>query len=195
MANGIEAIIAKIESDTNEYIAKLTQEHKQNLDQIEKEKNDKILEIKTEAEKTISLERSAAEESVSRRADATKRDMLLTEKTKLMDEVFSKAEAKLNSLNEQEYISFFAPMIKKACDGSGVSIDKITLIFPSNGRVDSNKLIEESKVGKVSFSDTGDFEAGFIMSTDEFEFDCTSHTLIYNNRERLQSIVTSVLFS
>ena len=38
MANGIDAIIARIESDTGEYIAKMSVEHAGKLQEIEKEK-------------------------------------------------------------------------------------------------------------------------------------------------------------
>ena len=55
-------------------------------------------------------------------------------------------------------------------------------------------IISESGL-KVSYEETGKFEGGFIVSTEEFELDCTTHTLIYNNREGLESKVTSVLFS
>jgi len=194
MANGIDAIIARIEADTDEYIAKMTKEHAEKLQEIENEKNEKIAEIKSEAEKTVNSEREAAKESVARRADAASRDMLLSEKTRLVDEVFTKAEEKINSLDEKEYISFFAPMLKKACEGSGVETKDIKVVFPSGGRIEAKKIISESGL-KVSYEETGKFEGGFIVSTEEFELDCTTHTLIYNNREGLESKVTSVLFS
>jgi len=195
MANGIDAIIARIEQDTDEYIAKMTEEHNKTLKSIEDEKNGKISEIKSETEKTVNSERSAAMESVSRRADATSRDMLLSEKTRILDEVFAKAEERLVSMEGEEYVSFFAPMLKKAWEGSGVRLEDILLIFPEKGKVDPEKVIEKSGLGKVKFEKTGKFEAGFIVSTEEFELDCSSHTLIYNNRERLESKVTSVLFA
>lgn len=194
MANGIDAIIARIESDTGEYIAKMSVEHAGKLQEIEKEKNEKISEIKSEAEKTVNSEREAAKESVTRRADAASRDMLLSEKTRLVDEVFTKAEEKINNLDEKEYVSFFSPMLKKACLGSGVELKDIKVIFPSKGRVEADKIVSSSGL-KVSFEETGKFEGGFIVSTEEFELDCTTHTLIYNNRERLESRVTSVLFA
>ena len=195
MANGIDAIIARIESDTDEYIAKMTKEHKEKLEEIERDKKEKIENIKSEAEKTVGSERNAAQESVTRRADAASRDMLLSEKTRLLDEVFGKAEQKLNSLSEEDYVSFFAPMLKKACEGSGVLTKDIKVIFPSKGRVEAKKIVDKSGLGKVSYEETGKFEGGFVVSTEEFELDCSSHTLIYNNRERLESVVTSVLFA
>ena len=53
-------------------------------------------------------------ESVTRRADAASRDMLLSEKTRLLDEVFAKAEQKLNSLSEEDYVSFLSRSISSS---------------------------------------------------------------------------------
>ena len=59
----------------------------------------------------------------------------------------------------------------------------------------AKKIVDKSGLGQVSYEETGKFEGGFVVSTEEFELDCSSHTLIYNNRERLESVVTSVLFA
>jgi len=193
---GLDKILEQIKKESDEAVSEKLTEAKTRADDIlkqaESEVRDECEHIRTSG---IKQAKDIEERAVSA-ADLYKRKAVLSEKQRIIAEVFDKACERLNSLKGAEYYDTVMDIaIKNALDQEG------TIIFSKEdlAQIPSDfemRLNARLKKGRLSLSkETRPTGGGFILSYGGVEENCTFKALIDASRESLADKVQEILFS
>ena len=193
---GLDKILEQIKKESDETVSEKIGEAKSRADDIlkqaEAEVKDECEHIRTSGKKQA---KDIEERAVSA-ADLYKRKAVLSEKQRIIAEVFDKAEERLRSLKGSEYYDTVMDIaIKNALDQEG------TIIFSREdlAQIPSDfemRLNARLKKGRLSLSkETRPTGGGFILSYGGVEENCTFKALIDASRESLADKVQEILFS
>ena len=197
--NGIDKITARIETDAVADAARIDQETKAQCDAIKAEGDKKAQEGYWEK---VRQGVKAAEDRVQRlakTADMEARKSVLSFKQGLVAEAFDKAEAKLNALDGEEYVSFLAALAVRA---SATGQEQIVLNAADRAAV-GKAVVEEANASLkaagrpagLTLSDKeGDFGKGLVARQGSVSVNCTVEALMAKARENMASDVAAALF-
>ena len=193
---GLDKILEQIKKESDEAVSERLSDAKGRADEII---NNARAEVEDECEYIKSQGKKQAkdiEDRASSAADLYKRKAVLSEKQRIIAEVFDKAEERLLNLKGAEYYDTVMNMaIKNALNQEGTIIfskedlDHIPTDFEM-------RLNARLKGGRLSLSkETRPTGGGFILSYGGVEENCTFKALIDASRESLADKVQEILFN
>ena len=193
---GLDKILEQIKKESDEAVSEKLSDAKGRADEI---MNSAKAEVEDECEHIKSQGKRQAkdiEDRASSAADLYKRKAVLSEKQRIIAEVFDKAEQRLLNLKGSEYYDTVMNMaIKNALNQEGTIIfskedlDHIPTDFEM-------RLNARLKGGRLSLSkETRPTGGGFILSYGGVEENCTFKALIDASRESLADKVQDILFN
>ena len=193
---GLDKILEQIKKESDEAVSEKIESAKSRADEILKEAEN---EAKGESEqiKSHGIRRAKdIEDRAVSAAELYKRKAVLSEKQRIIADVFDKAEKRLNDLSGSEYYDTVMKIAIKnalAQDGDIIFSEKDLKNVPSDFEM---RLNAQLKGGKLKVSDkTRETGGGFILSYGGVEENCTFKALIDASRESLSDKVQDILFS
>ncbi len=198
--NGIDKITARIETDAVADAARIAQQTKDQCDAIRTEGEKKAQEGYWEK---VRQGVAAAEDRVQRlakTADMEARKSVLSFKQSLVAEAFDRAEAKLNALEGEEYVSFLAALAAKAA----VTGQEQIVLSAADRKACGEKVVAQAnaalkaagKTGNLTLSaQEGSFARGLICRQGSVSVNCTVEALMAQARENMATDVAAELFS
>ena len=191
--SGFDEIIAQIYSDAKSEIDKLKEDNQKEVDNIilfAKEKANGII-TKTK-EEAVNEQKLELEKLESKNATLV-RDLELSEYQNYVSSLYDKAKIVLSNLEKEKYKEVFIPLLKSSLEDSFVANKEYTIIFAKNVSVSGEELLKDLKIScKIENSDK--ISSGFIISTNEFEINCSGEKLIEQQRKRTENEVYSCIF-
>lgn len=196
---GIEKIKERILEDASK--------EKQNiLNEAEKEADNILEKYRAKAEdvrKKILNEAKKEAEDEKRRilsmAQLEQRKIILKAKQDIIDEVFQKAERRLQEIPEKNYKNILYNMLLESVISGTEEIivnkqDK-NLITPDFIDKLNQELVNLGKAGDIRLSsENGDMIGGFILRSKDIEINATFDSLINLEREDLETKIAKILF-
>ncbi len=198
--NGIDKITARIETDAVADAARIAGEVKAQCEAIRAEGEKKAQECYWEK---VRQGVAAAEDRVQRlakTADMEARKSVLSFKQSIVAEAFDKAEAKLNALEGEQYVSFLAALAARA---AVTGTEEIVLsaadrtAYGSKVVARANAALKEAgrTGGLILSAQTGDFARGLVCKQGSVSVNCTVEALMAQAREDMASDVAAELFA
>lgn len=191
--NNKEVIIEKIISDAQSIVDDILSKAQQEVKSIESKTNDTI-----EALRAVEIPKGEkqAQEILQRKEMVTALDckkLVLSKKTKIIDEVFLSIADDMRKNNKKGYISLIENMIKKVCDDNDkVIISKYDKDIITKSVIE--KIAKESGK-KISLSnDMGDFCGGVILSGEKFDKNLTLEVEFEEIKQQHELEITKILF-
>lgn len=192
--SGIESITEKIIEDGQKtakgILAEAKAQSKEKIDEANKKASDYFEKEKIEAEK----EKAVIIERKLTVTDLEVRKVILTAKSEVISEVFSKLYKRLLELNDAEYKDFIQKLIENNADNG----DAVILNAKDKKRIDNlfiEKIAKNKKI-KISISDkTGDFSGGIILENKNIDKNITFETIVKLAREEFETDVNKILFN
>lgn len=192
---GLDKIIAQINEDAEISATKIINEARAEARKIteagksEAKKITATLEERTKSTCTDILERGKSA------AALYQRQILLTEKQKIIADVLEKAYSTLVALPDNEYFSFLLRLVKKhSTQGEGViffnekDLKRLPIIFGTE--------LDKASNSKLSISETPkNIDGGFILSYGGIEENCSLRAIFEEQEDSLQDIVNNLLFA
>lgn len=189
-------------------VAQILDEARQAGDQVLAEAENEAARILKEAEGQAAAKReetlagaAAQAEEIGRAAlsaaQLIKRNRLLEERRRLLQEALEKTGAYLRDIPEDAYFAALEKLIGRvALQGKGLLLlnarDKARLpgdfISRLNGGLPEGRSVEVS-------ADTVDIDGGFILQYDDIEMNCGFSAMIEAQREALEDLINRQLFS
>ena len=197
--NGIDKITARIETDAVADAARIAQETKAQCETIRADG-----EKKAQAGYWEKVQQgvAAAEDRVQRlakTADMEARKSVLSFKQSIVAEAFDKAEARLNALEGDEYVSFLAALAARAADTGREEIVLSAADRPLGKKVvdKANAALKAAgRTAGLTLSDTeGAFGRGLVVRQGSVSVNCTVEALMAQAREDMASDVAAELFA
>ena len=197
--NGIDKITARIETEAVADAARIAGEAKTQCEAIRAEGEKKAQEGYWEK---VRQGVAAAEDRVQRlakTADMEARKSVLSFKQSLVAEAFDKAEAKLNALKGDEYVSFLAALAARA---AVTGTEEIVLSAADKAAygpkviAQANAALKKAgKTGALTLSaGEGKFARGLVCKQGSVSVNCTVEALMAQAREDMASDVAAALF-
>ena len=189
-------------------IEKILSDAKAEAEKIKKEAEAKIAQEKTRVDKqleeyrkqTESLAKTAGETARQQVLSAARMELakeLLAEKTKILVEIFAKAEQQVKSLPDEKYSSL---MIKLMTD-SAQSGDEEVIIDADEKRIDQrlidrvNQQLSSKKKGDLKLaSEKESIGGGFILKKGKIKNNCSLKVLLSQARGELEIELAKQLF-
>ena len=198
--NGIDKITARIETDAVADAARIAGEVKTQCETIRAEGEKKAQEGYWEK---VRQGVAAAEDRVQRlakTADMEARKSVLSFKQAIVTDAFDRAEAKLNALKGDEYVSFLAALAARA---AVTGTEEIVLSAADKAAYGPKVLAQANaslkkagKTGALTLSaQEGSFARGLICKQGSVSVNCTVEALMAQAREDMASDVAAELFA
>ena len=197
--NGIDKITAHIETDAVADAARIAQETKSQCDAVKAEGEKKAQEGYWEK---VRQGVAAAEDRVQRlakTADMEARKSVLSFKQSIVADAFDRAEAKLNALEGEEYVSFLATLAARA---AVTGTEQVQLTAADRAAL-GEQVVEKAnaalraagKTAKLTLSEkAGNFGRGLVLCQGSVSVNCTVEALMAQAREDMASQVAAELF-
>ncbi len=190
--NGIEKITERINKDAQEEILRAKESLDAEIAALFAKTDEDIAAVKAETEKRAELSQKDAILRAEKTAETKRRDIILAEKNNLIEKAFDNACASFLTMEKEEYIGIFAPMIDEAAKDPSVK-GKKTLIFSEKERF-AKELLKKSSLNDAEVLQNGSFTGGFILKTDDVEISCTVEKLIESGKNSIRAKVYKALF-
>lgn len=153
-------------------------------------------ELKAEYDKRIAAFNEEAQLALSGQKTLLNLDSQKAElkvKRELIDEVYKGVEARLNALNDDEYLALIGALIKKYAENG----DKVIISKRDSTRINNKWLSDLSDVLGLSLSLQNEFHSdmgGIILRGSRYDKNLTFSALIGEARKDTESIVANRLF-
>lgn len=192
--NGLDKIIKKIESDSQEACRAMISEAELKAKEILSAGEKNCEEIKKREE--IRCETACADVRARAKSAAEleiRKGKLLARQTVISD-MLEKSKNSLKNLDKEEYFSLILKMVGKYSekqDGIIVFSKKDT------DRMDKNFISKINKVsaGKLTLGEPDrKIDSGFVLVYGDIEINCTFDTIFTVEKEKLTDVVSAVLF-
>ena len=146
---------------------------------------DKIIaEAKKQAEAAVSNGNSAA--------TLIKRDLMLKEKSAMINKVLNAAADRINGLGDEEYFEFLIEIAKNnRMNGRG----EVFLCEKDLNRKTDTFKAELENLGLTVNGSPADIDGGFILKYGDIQMNCAISALIHEKREILTDKVNRILFA
>ncbi len=198
--NGIDKITARIETDAVADAARIAQETKAQCETIKAQGEKKAQEGYWEKVRQGVASAEDRVQRLAKTADMEARKSVLSFKQSLVAEAFDKAEAKLNALEGEKYVSFLASLAVRA---SATGKEEIVLSEADRKAV-GKKVVDKAnaalkaagRTGGLTLSEkTGSFDRGLVCRQGSVSVNCTVEALMAQARENMASQVAAELFA
>ena len=198
--NGIDKITARIETDAVADAARIAQEVKAQCEAIRAEGEKKAQESYWEKVRQGVASAEDRVQRLAKTADMEARKSVLSFKQSIVAQAFDKAEAKLNALTGDEYVTFLATLAAKAA----VTGTEEIVLTAGDKKDYGKKVVEQAnaalkaagKTAKLALSDEeGSFGRGLVCRQGSVSVNCTVEALMAQARENMASDVAAELFS
>ena len=198
--NGIDKITARIETDAVADAARIAEQTKAQCEAIRAEGEKKAQEGYWEK---VRQGVAAAEDRVQRlakTADMEARKSVLSFKQSIVADAFDRAEAKVNALTGDAYVTFLAALAAKAA----VTGEEEIILSAEDKKTYGKKVVAQAnaalkaagKTANLSLSETeGSFGRGLICKQGSVTVNCTVEALMAQARENMASDVAAELFN
>ncbi|AEB75508.1 V-type ATP synthase subunit E [Clostridium botulinum] len=198
--------MSNIENLTNKIIENAKSTAKNLIDKA-KEKETNIISKKVnmaEKEKNIILSKAKDESQIKKQriisnAKLKARDMKLSAKIEMLDEVFNASIGELNRMTTSEMLNFIKnSILSSEIDGDEEIIVDISNIVVTSQFVDglNKELRLKGKIGKLKLSsETRNIGGGYILAKNGIEINNTFDFLVKSLRNDIEAEVAKVLFS
>lgn len=198
--NGIDKITARIETDAVADAARIASQTKEQCDAIRAEGEKKAQEGYWEK---VREGVKAAEDRVQRlakTADMEARKSVLSFKQSIVADAFDKAEARLNALEGDAYVSFLAALAAKAA----VTGREEIVLTAADKKAYGPKVIAQANAalkaagkpaGLTLARSEGTFGRGLICQQGSVSVNCTVEAMMAQARESMASDVAAELFA
>lgn len=195
-----------VEKIKEEILAEARHEAEANVSRAKAKADDLLRKAREEAErkKQTILEKATQEgEDKRQRILATTelegRKKRLQAKQEVLEEVFAKVMAALNSMPVKEYSKVLTEMIINSVK---TGTEEIVLTEKDRGRLSETflanvnlRLSKEGKTGGLKFSDVvGDFQGGFILKSGDVEVNQSFDAILRMQHDELEALAIKVLF-
>ena len=195
--NGIDKIIARLQSDTQTEIDALNAETEARCAALRAEYAEKAQAVYDARIRTGTEECRVQGERLASAADMESRKGMLAFKQSLVSDVFLGAVKQLTELPRDEYVSFLAGLAAKAAaDGTEELVfnAKDAAAVGADVAKAANALLGAKGRLTVS-SQTRDIPGGVIVRQGDIETNCAVDVLVQMQRSALASQVAEVLFA
>lgn len=195
-----------VEKIKEEILAEARHEAEANIKRAKAKADDLLKKAQEEAarKKQTILEKATQEgEDKRQRILATTelegRKKRLQAKQEVLEEVFTKVMAALNSMPAEEYSKVLTEMIINSVK---TGTEEIVLTDMDRGRLGETflanvnlRLSNEGKTGNLKFSDeVGDFQGGFILKSGDVEVNQSFDAILRMQHDELEALAIKVLF-
>ena len=198
--NNLENIKAKILSEAEDYKTEALKNARLQREEI-------IANFKSEGEFGSAKIKAHAKDIISEKETRflstmknEERNAILSVKSRLISECFDKAVDKINSLDDESYLSFLTDLLRR-CVADGVS--QIILNEKDKSRIGDALLKNAKEImselgrnGSITLSENcADISGGFILKYGDIEVNCTTENTIMQNRKKLESEVLKLIMN
>ena len=193
----LDDIIKKINSDANKKVDDILAEAKKAADCILKEAKSNADKRKEYLQSKSNL---AADEEKKRVIILAKLDLrknLLTEKRKLIDNVFDQVQSEIKNLDDSKYKSFIQKLLSEYVSSGNETVIPPrghSKIWNSKFISELNKTLNKGTAQLKLSADTGTFEEGFILKDGFVETDCTISAIVKSLKEKYETKIDKILF-
>jgi V/A-type H+-transporting ATPase subunit E len=195
--NGIDKIIARLESDTQSEIDALNDETSARCEAIRQAFGEKAQAVYDERIKAGAEECRLQGERLASAADMESRKSMLAFKQELVSGVFDAAVERIAALPRAEYVAFLASLAAKAA-----VYGTEELLFNAKDANEVGRDVAKAAnaklgaKGKLTVSEeTRDIPGGVIVRHGDIETNCAIDILVQLQRSDLASRVAEVLFA
>ncbi|MDH4201451.1 MAG: V-type ATP synthase subunit E [Phycisphaerae bacterium] len=193
-----EQVVKKILAEANAKAEKIVHDAKakaaEQMSQLENEMTD------FDAE-TGRLAEAAAEDKLQRmlaNARMANAKQTLAAKGAILDEVFEKANAAVNKLPDDQYLSLMTTLLKKAVETG----DEEVIVGKNESRINERFITQMNRQLNSGFkrnlrlgSRRADITGGFILSRGKVQINASTDVLIESLRERMEIELSQELFA
>ena len=197
--NGIDKITARIETDAVADAARIDQETKAQCAAIKAEGEKKAQEGYWEKVRQGVKNAEDRVQRLAKTADMEARKSVLSFKQSLVEEAFDRAEAKLNAMEGDEYVSLLATLAARAA----VTGTEQLVLNAADRKAYGPKVVAQAnaalkaagKTAGLTLSEQeGAFAKGLICRQGSVSVNCTVEALMAQARESMASDVAAELF-
>lgn len=191
--NGLDTILARIQSDTQAKIDALKRENEAERTAIRNRYSAEREQICTQMQQLAKQTAAERYERLCSAAEMEAKKQLLCARQEVLGEAYELALEKLCAMSGEEYISFLVTLAAKASRGGG------TLVFSASDRADVGAAVVERANRDhgctLSLSEnTADIRAGFVLDEGTTEVNCSFEALVRAARQSTEREVAAVLF-
>ncbi len=198
--NGIDKITARIETDAVADAARIASQTKEQCDAIRAEGEKKAQEGYWEKVRQGVKSAEDRVQRLAKTADMEARKSVLSFKQSVVAEAFDKAEAKLNALEGDAYVSFLAALAARAAVTGTEQIvlsadDKAAYGAQTIAQANAALKAAGKTAGLTLAEQAGSFGKGLVVRQGSVSVNCTVEALMAQAREDMASDVAAELFA
>ena len=190
-------VVEKILSDANVQAEAIKNEANKTAESLNAKINHEIADLKDESTKIAESKAADRRDRVLASARMDSKKAILKAKRDALDDLFNKAASKLQSLDEESYVSLMSKLIKKAVQTG----DEEVLVSSSETIIDDkfikniNRELGAGFKGNLSLSeDKAQISCGFILRRGDVTINVSGKVLVELARGELESKFASELF-
>ncbi len=194
---GAEKVIEKILADAKAEAQKIKQQAQEKQAAEQAKLNEQLGEYNEQTR--LLAEKRAGDEKLhilaTARMDIAKQ--LLTEKRKILDEVFDQARQQLQNLSDEQYCKLMTKLMLEAVETG----DEEVVVGKEEKRIDQqlinkvNEQLNSNKKGNLKLSDERqDIEGGFILKRGKIKNNVSIEVLLAQARKELEIELAKELF-
>ena len=186
----LQNIINTILEEANKKAERIRDETVKKIKIIEKEYKDKAKEEENKILDKARDEQRRILDEAKFEARLSARKKSLTEKQRLISEVFKVTADKLSELPDDEYLKFLVFLLKQT-----PKLEEKVEIVPVKGKEKiTEEAIKKVKGNYVLSNQTCKASGGFILKSRDIEIGNTFETLLKEKREELETKIARILF-
>lgn len=194
--------------EAQQVIDKILSEARSEADAIRSEAQSKAQQMRNEAQSQLETYREETDRLVQEQAQdkiermkaqgrmQAKKEML-TQKARLLDEIFTEVRSRIHSLDEHAYKELMSNLMIKAVETG----DEEVLIGRDENRIDqglikqvNRKLVNGFKGNLVLADERADIEAGFLLRRGKVQVNVSTDVLVSMLRDKMESEIAGILF-
>ncbi|HID15841.1 MAG TPA: hypothetical protein EYP16_03440 [Candidatus Atribacteria bacterium] len=196
----LENILSEILKEGEEEKLKIIRDAHEMADNILAKAKEDIKEFKREQGEKINKEAMSVKERIITSFELKKDKELLTEKKRVLDEVFDKVIKKVKSLPKEEYLNFLERLILKYVQTGDeqlfISEDDKKIVDEGFLKRINEKLRTSGKAGNIVLSEeTASILGGVILGRENIKINASLELIVEDIREKWEKEVGQILFS
>jgi len=196
----LENILSEILKEGEEEKLKIIRDAHEMADNILAKAKEDIKEFKREQGEKINKEAMSVKERIITSFELKKDKELLTEKKRVLDEVFDKVIKKVKSLPKEEYLNFLEKLILKYVQTGDeqlfISEDDKKIVDERFLKRINEKLRTSGKAGNIVLSEeTASILGGVILGRENIKINASLELIVEDIREKWEKEVGQILFS
>jgi V/A-type H+-transporting ATPase subunit E len=191
----VEDILKKIRADAEEAARRIVDEGRAAADEVAAEARTRV---EAQGERLRGKARQRAEEERNRivtLARLSGRRELLSEKQRLIDQVFEETRRSILEMGRDDYRKLIRAFLEDTREAGDVEV----IVDVNETRIDQDYLDQVARElggdGRLRLSsERREIGGGFVLRSGRTETNCTLETILRDAREKLETEVASILF-